>query len=108
MIACFRYFPLAFWFREGNDNPHRMDYQRCKHPFTILYPLCPKGVRGYFAYDVASTVHVGIDLATIGCVVKSTHHPLPTKRVLLIFIIRVTHWQQVQVEQTGFCIGFPL
>ena len=40
---------LCFWLREGNDDPHRMDYQRCCHLLTILYPLRPEGIRSYFS-----------------------------------------------------------
>ena len=43
MIACFSG-------SYGNDNPYRMDYQGCKHPFPILYPIA-KGVWGYFERD---------------------------------------------------------
>src|SRR6266567_2552143 len=54
--ACF------LWLREGNDNPNRMDYQGCEHPFTILYTLrLLKSIRCYFSDDVACTVNVGID-----------------------------------------------
>src|SRR5260221_3625883 len=60
LIACF------LWPREGNDNPHRMDYQGCEHPLTILYTLRSlKSIRCYFSYDVACTVNVGIDLSSI-------------------------------------------
>jgi hypothetical protein len=65
LTACFRYSSLAFQLREGNDNPHRMDYQRCKHRFTILYRPLPEGIRGYFSDNVASAVNIGIDVPPV-------------------------------------------
>jgi len=82
-----------------------MDYQGCKHPLTILYTLHSlKSIRCYFSYDVTRTVNVGIDVASVRRSVQSTFDALATKRVFLIAIVRVTHWQRVQVKQTGITI----
>src|SRR5215469_8473434 len=74
-----------------------MDYQRCQHRFTILYPL-PEGIRGYFSDRVTSTVAVGIDQASIRCTVESPLDPLAAKGVLCL-LVRVPHRQRVQVKK---------
>jgi hypothetical protein len=66
-----------------------MDYQRCKHRFTILYPLVPKGVRGYFTYDIASTVNVGVEVSPIRGTVESTLDTLATKGGSHVLALRV-------------------
>jgi hypothetical protein len=55
--ACF------LWLREGNDYPHRMDYQGRCHPLPILYTLRPEGIRCYFADNVVRAVHIGVNVS---------------------------------------------
>ena len=51
--------------REGNDNPHRMDYQGRKHLLSILYTLRCESIGCYFAYDVIRTVQISIDVPPV-------------------------------------------
>src|SRR5712692_8714766 len=92
----------AYFFQlcTGNDNPYRMDYQGCCHPLTILYPLRPEGIRGYFANDIGRSVHVGIDLSSVCCLVQSTLHPLATEGVFCL-IVRFPYRQRIAVKETG-------
>src|SRR6266851_9604929 len=95
LTACF------FRLREGNDNPHRMDYQGCEHPLPTLYPLRPEGIRGYFSDNVASAVDIGIDLSSVSCSVESTLHALAAKGGFLC-PFRVIGRQRVMIQQAGF------
>jgi len=63
-----------------------MDYQRCKHLLPILYTLRPEGIRCYFAYHVGGPVHIGINLAPVGCPIQSTLDTLPAKSILGIIV----------------------
>src|SRR5258708_2181043 len=90
-----------FWLREGNDNPHWMDYQRCKHLLPILYTLRPEGIRCYFANYVSGPINIRIDLSPIGCPVQSTLDPLAAKSIFSV-IVGVPDRQRVQVQETGF------
>src|SRR5229473_1106989 len=92
----------AYFFQlcTGNDNPYRMDYQGCEHPFTILYRPLPEGIGGYFPDDVARSVNVGIDVPPVRCLVQPALDTLAAKGVLLIAAL--ANGQRVQVKQTGF------
>src|ERR1700726_4230178 len=54
----------------GNDNPYRMDYKRCKHPFSILYPIAPKSVWGYLS-TIGST-YLTLVLLPTGTIYRGT------------------------------------
>src|SRR6266849_9909972 len=68
----------------GNDNPYRMDYQRCKHLFPILYPIVPKNVWGCFAHEVVTSVHISINLTLIASFVHATLDTPSTKNRLTL------------------------
>lgn len=78
-----------------------MDYQGCKHPLPTLYTLRPEGIRCYFSDRVACSIEIRVDLTPVCRSVESSLHSLATEEVLGT-IIRVSHWQWVQIKQTGF------
>ena len=100
LTACF------FRLRTENDHPYRMDYQRCCHPLAILYPLRPKGIRGYFSQDVADSVDISIDLPPICSTIESTFHTLAAEDVFLAAGF-AANWQRITVKEAGLArVGF--
>jgi hypothetical protein len=98
LTACFRYGMLALWLREGNDNPHWMDYWLVASP--ILYPLRPEGIRGYFSYDISRSIAVGINQRSIRCTVQPTLDPLAAK-LRLFLTIGIIDRDEIAVYETG-------
>src|SRR5579859_2628162 len=77
-----------------------MDYQQRLRRLTILYPLRPEGIRGYFAYDVASAVDIRVDLSPMSSTIESTLHPLAAEDVFDL-LARFPDWQRITIQETG-------
>src|SRR5215467_6115300 len=87
------------WLCTGNDNPYRMNYQRCSHRFPILYTFyLSKSIRCYFSNNVCSTVDIGIDLLLICCLIQTKHDTLAAKDVLRL-VARPANRLKVEVQE---------
>src|SRR5438128_311392 len=60
-----------FRLREGNDNPHGMDYHGCRHP-AIRYSLCPReGIGSTFPENIIGPIDIGLDGTSIFGLIES-------------------------------------